>query len=119
MAVSRAQPETTAPTGPAQRRAPGGALSLGKRFLTLREGSIIVVTLITAIYFAATVPGGRFLTVDSFKTLLPFFAPYAILAAGEVFVMIDGRDRPVDRRDGPVHAVLVLRAAPLAGCRCT
>ena len=89
MAVTGA-PETTAPTGPAQRRAPGGALSLGKRFLTLREGSIIVITLITAIYFAATVPGGRFLTVDSFKTLLPFFAPYAILAAGEVFVMING-----------------------------
>ena len=111
MAVTGA-PETTAPTGPAQRRAPGGALSLGKRFLTLREGSIIVVTLITAIYFAAT---GlvRFLTVDSFKTLLPYFAPYAILAAGEVFVMINGRDRPVDRRDVPVHAVLVLQAAPL------
>ena len=89
MAVTGA-PETTAPTGPAQRRAPGGALSLGKRFLTLREGSIIVITLITAIYFAATVPDGRFLTVDSFKTLLPFFAPYAILAAGEVFVMING-----------------------------
>jgi hypothetical protein len=30
----------------------GGALSLGQRFLTLREGSIIVVTLIAFIYFA-------------------------------------------------------------------
>jgi simple sugar transport system permease protein len=88
MAVSAT--ETTAPRGPAQRRTPGGALSLGKRFLTLREGSIIVITLVTAIYFAVTVPGNRFLTMDSFKTLLPFFAPYAILAAGEVFVMING-----------------------------
>jgi simple sugar transport system permease protein len=87
MAVSAT--ETTAPRGPAQRRTPGGALSLGKRFLTLREGSILVITVITAIYFA-TNTNGRFLTLDSFKTLLPFFAPYAILAAGEVFVMING-----------------------------
>jgi simple sugar transport system permease protein len=90
MAITSGAAETTAPKGPAERRAPGGALSLGKRFLTLREGSIIVITVATAAYFAATVPGGRFLTVDSFKTLLPFFAPYAILAAGQVFVMING-----------------------------
>ena len=79
----------TKPTGPAaNRRTPGGALSLGKQFLTLREGSIIVVTIIAAIYFAAR--SGRFATGSNFQTLLPFFAPYAIIAAGEVFVMING-----------------------------
>jgi simple sugar transport system permease protein len=57
------------------------------RFLTLREGSIIVVTLITAIYFA--INANNFVTVDSFKNLLPYFAPFAILGAGEVFVMIN------------------------------
>src|SRR5579859_1515828 len=88
MAVTPDTPESTAPPGPAERRAPGGALGLGKRFLTLREGSIIVVTLITAIYFATKT--SRFLTLDSFKTLLPYFAPFAILAAGEVFVMVNG-----------------------------
>ncbi len=52
MAVTPA-PAGTAPRGPAARRARGGmALGLAKRFLTLREGSIIVVTLITAIYFS-------------------------------------------------------------------
>jgi simple sugar transport system permease protein len=59
-----------------------------KRFLTLREGSIIVVTVVTAIYFAATTH--NFLTSGNFQTLLPYFAPYAIMAAGEVFVMTLG-----------------------------
>jgi simple sugar transport system permease protein len=56
--------------------------------LTLREGSIIVVTLIAGIYFSASI--SRFFTLDSFKTLLPYFAPIAIMAVGEVFVMING-----------------------------
>lgn len=56
--------------------------------LALREGSIIVVTLIVAVYFA--VNNSNFVTGANFKTLLPFFAPYAILGAGEVFVMILG-----------------------------
>jgi simple sugar transport system permease protein len=87
------EPTTTpAPAPPASapgRRAAGdGALGLLKRFLTLREGSIIVVTVATAIYFTAT--SSRFLTSGNLKNLLPYFAPYAIMAAGEVFVMING-----------------------------
>jgi simple sugar transport system permease protein len=84
-----ASPASASPQGPAPHRALGGrAMGLLKRFLTLREGSIIVVTLITLIYFSTSV--SSFLTVGNFKTLLPYFAPYAILAAGEVFVMING-----------------------------
>jgi simple sugar transport system permease protein len=63
----------------------GGLL---ERALSLREGSIIVVTLLVAIYFSLST--STFLTTSSFKTLLPFFAPFAILGAGEVFVMILG-----------------------------
>ncbi len=59
-----------------------------ERVLSLREGSIIVVTIIVAIYFAVNT--GAFFTSANFKTLLPYFAPFAILAAGEVFVMILG-----------------------------
>ncbi|HUB35844.1 MAG TPA: ABC transporter permease [Solirubrobacteraceae bacterium] len=59
-----------------------------ERLLSLREGSIIVVTLLVAIYFSITT--STFLTSANFKTLLPFFAPFAILGAGEVFVMILG-----------------------------
>jgi simple sugar transport system permease protein len=88
MAVASGTADTS-PKGPAGGRArTGQALSLGKRFLTLREGSIIVVTVIAFVYFATST--SRFVTVDSFKALLPYFAPIAILAAGEVFVMING-----------------------------
>jgi simple sugar transport system permease protein len=59
-----------------------------KGFLTLREGSVIVVTAIALIYFGASV--NHFFTGSNFKNLLPYFAPYAIIAAGEVFVMILG-----------------------------
>ena len=90
MAVASGTERETSPAeGPAHGRSLGeGALALGRRFLTLREGSIIVVTLIAIVYFSTSV--SRFLSVDSFKTLLPYFAPYAIIAAGEVFVMING-----------------------------
>ena len=90
MAVASDSQQTGAsPTGPAARRTGSGAgLGTLKKFLVLREGSIIVVTLITLLYFALSTH--NFLTLTNFKTLLPFFAPYAILAAGQVFVMITG-----------------------------
>ena len=73
---------------PARRVSLPTRQALLERALSLREGSIIVVTLLAAIYFALTT--STFLTTSSFKTLLPFFAPFAILGAGEVFVMILG-----------------------------
>ena len=68
MAVTSGAETRPAPGGPAPRRAPaaGGALGLAKRFLTLREGSIIVVTLIALIYFLVSV--SQFGTVSNFKT---------------------------------------------------
>src|SRR5437763_6664345 len=92
-------PANAAPEGPAKgwaRR--GGALSWGQRFLTLREGSIIVVTLIAFIYFATSTD--KFLTSNGLKALLPYFAPFAIMAAGEVFVMINGE---IDLSIGAVY----------------
>lgn len=89
MAVASGTPADASPSGSASARIRSGqALSLGKRFLTLREGSIIVVTAVAIIYFATST--SRFVTGDSIKALLPYFAPIAILAAGEVFVMING-----------------------------
>jgi simple sugar transport system permease protein len=77
------------PSDPPSARAPRpGVGELGKRFLTLREGSIIVVTVIAIVYFS--VKNDRFFTTDNFKTLLPYFAPFAILAAGEAMLMISG-----------------------------
>jgi simple sugar transport system permease protein len=87
---SGGQAPTTVPAPPAsQARAPRpGAAELGKRFLTLREGSIVVVTLLAIVYFSFKTD--RFFTTDNFKTLLPYFAPFAILAAGEALLMISG-----------------------------
>jgi simple sugar transport system permease protein len=86
---SSAQAGTPPPSGPATGRARGAAgLGPFRRFLTLREGSIIVVTVITVIYFASST--SHFFSSANFKTLLPYFAPFAIIAAGEVFVMTLG-----------------------------
>ncbi len=82
-----ASPEGGQPTS-AGRAPLSVAGDLVRRFLTLREGSIIVVTILVAIYFAINTES--FLTGANFKTLLPYFAPIAILGAGEVFVMILG-----------------------------
>jgi simple sugar transport system permease protein len=77
------------PEGSAQRRrALPGWREVGARVIALREGSIIVIALAAAIYFSANT--STFLTGENFETLLPYFAPFAILAAGEVFVMILG-----------------------------
>ena len=81
--------QPAAAKGPAPaRRAPVSWRAFGERLLALREGSIIVVTIITAAYFSLNT--SSFLTTANFKTLLPCFAPLAILGAGEVFVMILG-----------------------------
>ncbi len=69
------------------RRLPIGR-ELRNRVVALREGSIIVVTIVVAIYFSLNT--STFFTGENFKTLLPYFAPLAILGMGEVFVMILG-----------------------------
>jgi simple sugar transport system permease protein len=88
MTVTPGQAPATAPPE-RQARAAGPRLrETGMRLLTLREGSIIVITVFTFLFFTASV--SRFTTGGNFKNLLPYFAPYAILAMGEVFVMING-----------------------------
>src|SRR3954465_3134042 len=77
-----------APARPPSRAPRPGAGEMLKRFLTLREGSIIVVTVLAIVYFS--IKNDRFFTADNFKTLLPYFAPFAILAAGEALLMISG-----------------------------
>ena len=89
----------TAPDSTPTARAPRpGAGELAKRFLTLREGSIVVVTIIAIVYFS--VKNDRFFTGDNFKTLLPYFAPFAILAGGEAMLMIAGE---IDLSIGSVY----------------
>jgi simple sugar transport system permease protein len=68
------------------------------KFLTLREGSIIVVTVVAAIYFSVKVD--HFFSHANFVTLLPYFAPFAILAVGEVLLMVAGE---IDLSIGSVY----------------
>src|SRR5947208_1619523 len=92
-------PETPSRQGPGERRAlAGGAWEMLRGFLTLREGSVIVVTAIALIYFGASTT--NFFSGSNFKSLLPYFAPLAIIAAGEVFVMILGE---IDLSVGAVY----------------
>jgi simple sugar transport system permease protein len=93
--VAEVQQQPSAPsppagggTAPARQAVPSVPRRLLERGLSLREGSIIVVTILVAIYFSANT--STFFTGENFKTLLPYFAPLAILGAGEVFVMILG-----------------------------
>jgi simple sugar transport system permease protein len=90
MAVAAGKaPAETPPGGTARKPSPGAlALDWVKKFLALREGSIIVVTVATIVYFSADV--SRFHTGSNFKNLLPYFCFLAIMAAGEVFVMTLG-----------------------------
>jgi simple sugar transport system permease protein len=83
---------------PEPRAARPGAGEMLRRFLTLREGSIVVVTVLAALYFA--VKNDRFFTHANFETLLPYFAPFAILAAGEVLLMVAGE---IDLSIGSVY----------------
>jgi simple sugar transport system permease protein len=78
---------TETPAQP-RRGSPSISRQILERAISLREGSIIVVTIIVAVYFSINT--STFLTGANFKTLLPYFAPLAIIAAGEVFVMILG-----------------------------
>jgi simple sugar transport system permease protein len=64
------------------------AWDLLRRFLTMREGSIIIVTVLLVVYFSTTV--STFFTGPNLQTLLQYFTWLAIIAAGEVFLMING-----------------------------
>src|SRR6266567_1932374 len=92
MASVAQEPASRDPGGPEgsaqERRALPGWRQVGARVVSLREGSIIVITIVAAIYFSTNT--SSFFTGENFETLLPYFAPLAILAAGEVFVMILG-----------------------------
>src|SRR3954452_6041838 len=97
--MSASAPATTpagADTGGGRHRPSAGELA--KRFLTLREGSIVVVTVLAAIYFSLRTE--HFFSHANFVTLLPYFAPFAILAVGEVMLMVSAE---IDLSIGSVY----------------
>jgi simple sugar transport system permease protein len=99
--------------GPAQTRGTPRAvapLALIKRFLTAREGSIIVVTALLALYFSLSV--SQFFTGTNFDQLLQYWTWLAILAAGEVFLMINGE---IDLSIGGVYLFAPLMYYEIVG----
>ena len=69
------------------------------------------------VYFGASREQLRTSSTD-IKTLLPYFAPFAILAAGEVFLMINGE---IDLSIGGVYLFAPFLYYKLANghCRCS
>jgi simple sugar transport system permease protein len=90
MAVAPEQaPEKAPPERPSTARNAGAvAWDWARKGLALRESSIIVVIVVSLIYFGVSVPG--YFTGSNFKNLLPYFCFLAIMAAGQVFVMTLG-----------------------------
>src|SRR5256885_6031315 len=109
---SNPSPPEQAGSEPAPARNGGRAagMSLLTRFLTLREGSIIVVTVVTIAYFAITV--NHFFTYGNFKNLLPYFCFLAIMAAGQVFVMTLGE---IDLSIGALYLITPIAFWKLSG----
>src|SRR3954449_7039736 len=79
-----ATPTPSPPAAPENRRNRPREMAL--RFLRLSEGSIVVVTLLAALYF--TVKTDRFFTHANFVTFLQYFGPFAILASCHVRLMV-------------------------------
>ena len=67
--------------------------------MRVKELSILLVTIAAAIYF--TVTGGAFNSVDNYQTIAQYVAPWAIIAAGQVMLLICGE---IDLSAGNVYA---------------
>jgi simple sugar transport system permease protein len=90
-------PETERPPGPIRK---GFWSRLGRIFLRQREASILVVAIVLVIYFQFS--SSNFLTQFNILTLFEFISATAIIAAGEVMLLICGE---IDISVGQVFAL--------------
>lgn len=77
------------------------AVSLRERFLQWREASILVVALLLIVYFELA-NGDFLLSSASLQNLTQYVAPAAIIACGEIMLMIMGE---IDLSAGMVYAM--------------
>jgi simple sugar transport system permease protein len=101
---SEQQPETAAQSGPSRGRARWSRVAA--LALERRELSIAVVAIALYVYFLYTVTD--FASPDNLETLGTFIAATAIIAAGEVFLMISGE---IDLSVGQVYALAAFMVA--------
>ncbi len=90
-------PETELPPEPVRK---GFWSRLGRIFLRQREASILVVAIVLVIYFQLS--SSNFLTQFNILTLFEFISATAIIAAGEVMLLICGE---IDISVGQVFAL--------------
>ncbi|HEX4791122.1 MAG TPA: ABC transporter permease [Actinospica sp.] len=82
--------DTETPTirGAEPRRAAGSGLARG--LLRRRELSIVLVAIAAFVYFSAGSHGAAFDTSNNYHIVMQYFAPWAIIAAGEAMLLICG-----------------------------
>ncbi len=99
MATEKADslPQRQDPTRRAERR---GLVRVGLSLLHSREASIAIAGIVLVIYFQSTAPA--FLSASNVANLAGYSATTAIIAAGEVMVLISGE---VDLSVGQVYAL--------------
>jgi simple sugar transport system permease protein len=86
--------------GAEENRARGTGGRLLRRFLVWREASVIVVAVLLVVYFEAT--NSNFITGDNLQTLSQFIAAPAIIAIGEILLLIC---REIDLSAGQTFAL--------------
>jgi simple sugar transport system permease protein len=87
MAQQNPQP---VPDYPPQSSRPSALRGFGSALLRRRELSIVLVTIAAAVYFSAGSYGSDFNTSNNYHIIMQYFAPWAIIAAGESMLLICG-----------------------------
>ncbi|HLI68565.1 MAG TPA: ABC transporter permease [Ktedonobacteraceae bacterium] len=89
-------PETEQPA----ERPVGFWIQLGRLFVRQREASILIVTILLLAYF--WISSSNFITGSNVRTIFEYFSETAIIAVGEVFLLICGE---IDLSVGQVFAL--------------
>ena len=86
-----AQQSPQSPPHPApQSNRPLTLQGFGSALLRRRELSIVLVTIAAAVYFSVGSYGSAFNTNNNYHIIMQYFAPWAIIAAGEAMLLICG-----------------------------
>ena len=86
-----AQQSPQSPPHPApQSTRPLTLQGFGSALLRRRELSIVLVTIAAAVYFSVGSYGSAFNTNNNYHIIMQYFAPWAIIAAGESMLLICG-----------------------------
>ena len=100
MSTEQTKSVPAASSEPERNERPGLLRRLGRSLLHSREASIVIAGIILVIYFQSTAPA--FLSSSNVANLEVFAATTAIIAAGEVMVVISGE---IDLSVGQVYAL--------------